>query len=60
MSAICFWFLIVYYVLFVLPAEVLGTSPCTPKTIRKIVRKVIMNRMKGKEQVCGENRLKVQ
>ena len=29
-------------------AEALGTFPCTPKTIRKIVRKAIINGMKGK------------
>ena len=49
-----------YYVLFVLPAEALGTFRCTPGTVRKRVRKAIINGMKGKEKMCGDNRPKVQ
>ena len=41
-----------------LPAEALGTFPCKPKTFRKRVRKAVINGAKGKEQKCGENRLK--
>jgi len=60
MSTVCCWFLTVYYVLFVLPAEALGTFRCTPGTVRKRVRKAIINGMKGKEKMCGDNRPKVQ
>jgi len=38
----------------------LGTVPCKPKIFRKRVRKAIISGMKRKEQMCEENRLKVQ
>jgi len=42
-----------------LPAEALGTFPCKSKIFRNRVRKAIINRVKWKEQKCGESHLKV-
>jgi hypothetical protein len=43
-----------------LSAEALGTFSRKPKIFRSRVRKAIINRVKCKEEKCGENHLKVQ